>query len=634
MKVFLCLLSLFAFLSAQTNQMNIDGKPEKSSSEMVGVRDDNGRICAMIKVVSDMDGFSYDSYNGVVKVDDKPGEDRVYLQPDERVLEIYRNGFEPLKLILSEIGIQLKSKEVWTLRISGEDKLNQLPVVLLSRPEGAHVFIDGKDKGISEKQDLSSGTHNIRLVKQGYEPIIKTIQVDKNNTLFKYDLKKIEDVLVQITSVPSGATVYIDNVKFGTTPLADFYPSGKYPIRIEYDWYVTYEDFIEINSPESKKNYIMSKDFGSLTVNSSPKSGLDIYVNGQLFKYKTPHTFNRLKPGTYQINARSQYYETEMQTIEIKRGVDQKINLTSSGNFAILNIKTDPGVLIYLNNERITNFKDIRLEPSVVKVRAERPPKGKPVEKRIVLKKGDNRDIEIRPEIASGTIQVAVVPFDANITLKGDAGEIFTSGKSKVFKNIPVGVYDITIKKQGFLPQTETVVLSENKTIKRNYHLDASNSGASSSYVSPGKSAQTSGGVHPVFMSMVMPGWGQVHYDHKRGYLYMVSFIGAAAWYFTAYSAHSSNMNDYNVAKTDFELYPSYENLLTVNENLGKAKESYDTGKKALYIMGGVYAVNLLDAMIFSSTQKTSKTYSVKPRIKRYGSDATADFLFGLTINW
>jgi len=28
-----------------------------------------------------MDGFSYDSYNGVVKVDDQPGKNMVYLQP-------------------------------------------------------------------------------------------------------------------------------------------------------------------------------------------------------------------------------------------------------------------------------------------------------------------------------------------------------------------------------------------------------------------------------------------------------------------------------------------------------------------------------------------------------------------------
>lgn len=633
MKIFLSLLFLFAFLSAQTNQMNIDGKPEKSSTEMVGVRDDNGRICAMIKIVSDMDGFSYDSYNGVVKVDDKPGEDLVYLQPNERVLEIFKSGFEPLKIILSEYGIQLKERDVWQIKISGEDKMNQLPVVIITRPEGSRVFIDGKNKGLAEKHTLSRGAHSIRLIKQGYEPVAETIQVDKNNTLFKYNLKEIEDVPIQITSVPSGATVYIDNVKFGTTPLSDFYPSGKYPIRIENDWYVTYDDFIDIKAPQTPKEFTLREDFGSLTVTSAPQSGLDIYVNGQLFKYKTPHTFNRLKPGIYRIKARSQYYKTAEQSIEIKRGADQKIDLVSSGNFAILSIKTDPGVLIYLNNKKITNFKDIRLEPSIVKVRAERPPKGKPVEKRVILKKNDNITVDISPEIATGTIQVAVVPFDANVNLKGDAGEFYSSNKSKAFKNIPVGMYDLTVKKNGYETQTAKLILNENETIKRNIRLQPGSSVALSS--SKGGSASSSGG-NAFVKSLFIPGMGQISNGHKRGWFYTLATLGAAGWYYSAYSAHSENMDAYNSTKDIFESSQTVENALAVNKAVEKTDESYQKGMNALYALGGVYAINLLDALLFSSKKET-KNYSIKPHINSSRAIVVKNIeslQFGLIVNW
>lgn len=113
-------LSLFAIsISAETSKMQIVGKPEKSKSEIVAVRNANGRFCAAIQVISDMEGFSYDSYNGVVRIDDNPGKDMVYLSPDERVLEIYKTGYEPLKIILYEIGIILKGKDVWMLKISG-----------------------------------------------------------------------------------------------------------------------------------------------------------------------------------------------------------------------------------------------------------------------------------------------------------------------------------------------------------------------------------------------------------------------------------------------------------------------------------------------------------------------------------
>jgi len=80
--VILCIILFSSFLfSQELSKMQIVGTPEKSSSELVGVRDANGRFCAAIQVISDMDGFSYDSYNGVVKVDDQPGKNMVYLQP-------------------------------------------------------------------------------------------------------------------------------------------------------------------------------------------------------------------------------------------------------------------------------------------------------------------------------------------------------------------------------------------------------------------------------------------------------------------------------------------------------------------------------------------------------------------------
>ncbi len=267
---FVFFLSVLPLPAQQLAKMQIVGKPEKSATEIVAVRDANGRYCAAVQVISDMDGFRYDSYNGVVKVDDQPGKDMVYLQPDERVLEIFKSGYEPMKIILSEIGIQLKPKEVWKIKLAGEKSLSRIPSVFITRPEGARIYIDGEDKGITKKVTLSKGTHTIRLTKSGYEPVLKTIQVDEENTLFEYTLKEIEDVPLQITTEPTAATVFIDNLKFGQTPLSDFYPSGKYPVRVEKEWYVTYEDFIEINAPNTKQNYKLRADFGSLTVTSAP----------------------------------------------------------------------------------------------------------------------------------------------------------------------------------------------------------------------------------------------------------------------------------------------------------------------------------------------------------------------------
>ena len=88
MNFFLLLFLLMSTSYAQTAKMSVLGTPQKSSSEIVAVRDANGRYAAAIQVISDMDGFSYQANNGVIKVDDRAGEDMVYLSPDERVLKI------------------------------------------------------------------------------------------------------------------------------------------------------------------------------------------------------------------------------------------------------------------------------------------------------------------------------------------------------------------------------------------------------------------------------------------------------------------------------------------------------------------------------------------------------------------
>ena len=111
-KIFLFLLIVLIALPAfpqQLKKMQIIGKPQKmQDGEMIVRKDANGRFCAAIKFVSDMDGFSYDSWDGIVgDIINKPGQDIVFVTPTERVLEVFKIGYEPLKIILSDQGITL-----------------------------------------------------------------------------------------------------------------------------------------------------------------------------------------------------------------------------------------------------------------------------------------------------------------------------------------------------------------------------------------------------------------------------------------------------------------------------------------------------------------------------------------------
>ncbi len=401
-KVMFLLLYLGFFISAhaQLAQMSIVGKPQKLESEIIGRRDVNGRFCAAIKVLSDMEGFTYDSYNGIVgDVDHQAGMDIVYLQPDERVLQIFHTGYEPLKIILSEVGIRLKPKEMWVIRIKGAPKkADMLPVSIVVKPADASIFIDGKDAGKGPTFNLTPGKHQLRITKTHYKPVAQEITVDEKHVLFNFSLEEQEDIPVQIEGEPAGAMVYIDGLEFGVTPLAGFYPPGQYLLKIEKKGYIPLEETIRIAEPSFHKTYRLQENVGYLTIN------------------------------------------------------------------------TDPKAKVYINDRLETRRQRIKLPPMIARVKVVLP-KADVLEKQVAIKKDQTVTLDLFPKVPTGTVRVAVVPFDAKVELKGDAGEYFTATGMKVFKNIPVGRYEITVTKNGYQSVTETFTLTPGQKVSKSVKL-------------------------------------------------------------------------------------------------------------------------------------------------------------------
>jgi len=400
--LFLLMISLFPLTYGQeTKEMKIVGKPKKlDTGEMVARRDGNGNYCAAIQVISGMDGFSYDSYDGIVgQIDDNPGKDMVYLTSTERVLEVFKSGYKPLKIILSEYGISLKPKEVWQIEIAGDELADVLPVIFRFTPADATLIIDGKPAGTAQTQNLALGKHIIKLVKDSYQTIEKDITVDENNVFFEYKMVKQPDAGLQIETVPEGATVYLDGIKLGESPIAAFYKPGTYPIRITKEGYISIENQnLEVVLPQTRKSYTLEENVGYLTVN------------------------------------------------------------------------TNPGATVYFNEEKITNPKNVKLAPQLVKIKVTMP-KAETLEQQVVLKRNEKQVLEMFSDVQTGTLQIAVTPFDAKIELTGDAGEKYSAEGMKIFEEIPVGTYTIKVSAAGYTASTETATVKQIETVKKTINL-------------------------------------------------------------------------------------------------------------------------------------------------------------------
>ena len=396
-KLLLSLLTVFILFPAfpqQLKQMHIIGNPKKLTDEGVAKLDANGEYAAAIQIITDIEGLDYDSNDGIVAdVDRWPGKDMVYVTHRERALYVFKQGYEQLKIYLTDHGIILKPQEVWQIKIAGDEKAETLLVVIRFTPEDAQLFIDGNEMQISPTYSLEVGEHQVKIIKDGYQILDEKISVNQNNVLFEYQLERIKDAALQITTEPEGATVFIDGIKMGETPVAAFYPPGTYPIRIVKEGYVAIEnETIEITVPNTRKDYRLDENVGWLTVN------------------------------------------------------------------------THENATVYFNGEVVENPDRVKLTPQLVKVKVTQP-KADDLEQQVLLKKDDDVVLDMYPVVKTGTIQVAVTPFDAKVELTGDAGEYFTSEGMKVFEDVPVGNYTIRLSAKNHGTITHSLTLKNDSVI-------------------------------------------------------------------------------------------------------------------------------------------------------------------------
>jgi hypothetical protein len=121
-----------------------------------------------------------------------------------------------------------------------------------STPSGAAVFLNGDFKGNTpvddtlDINDLAPGTYTITLTRAGYVDYTKSVDVvaggkTQVSALLQPSGQAPTTATAQISSTPSGAEVYVDNVFVGLTPLtfSNVVP-GQYSIDIRLAGYNTF----------------------------------------------------------------------------------------------------------------------------------------------------------------------------------------------------------------------------------------------------------------------------------------------------------------------------------------------------------------------------------------------------------
>jgi len=236
---FKSILTFVAFLLLSADAFPAKFKVEsfyKDESDLAARRferqDINGESCAMVKISTDLQKLNFQSGFGIVgDVIYKKGQYWVYLSPGEQRLSFYKTGFVRLNY---NIPIPIHSLDVYHMVLTATDMESEvLPVTFIVKPSGAELMVDQKSVKNEAPVRLSVGKHFFTASLNDYHPITDSIIVNEKNVLFSYEMKKIQPILVKVTSQPEGADFFSGQCQNGNNSAFILSETRKIPGKSE-----------------------------------------------------------------------------------------------------------------------------------------------------------------------------------------------------------------------------------------------------------------------------------------------------------------------------------------------------------------------------------------------------------------
>lgn len=313
----------------------------------------NDEPCALIKIVTNIQGMQFDSNLGIVDMVRQEDEGYwLYVPPKERRIRLMASGYLPLDLSLPEPAVESRVYNLVVTSIGVAGNIELIPVNFIVDGHDDTVLIIGEETyPIDQTLQLEKGIYDIRIEKPGYRPISTQIEVTETNTLFRYQLEGIMEETVTIRSNPPGATVYINNVKRnGETPFQEFLFPGSYTLKLSLSEYNDLETRIMVQENENNEFIFELQRFAGTLVLSVEPSDARVSINQRNY---TGQKEIQLAPGTYRLLVEKDGYSPKEERFVIEQGgrIEQNIRLIPQTG-ALRFVSPNPDARFKLTSQR------------------------------------------------------------------------------------------------------------------------------------------------------------------------------------------------------------------------------------------------------------------------------------------
>jgi hypothetical protein len=463
-RLIISLLALASLLFPQENelpQLRLLEKPRLLSSERVGSSHTYGnrQIAAMLKIVSDMEGFAYVANNGIIGVDRLPGVDRVYVTAEERILRVYKTGFDEFLIVLLDEGVSLREGQVWELKITGDRK--PVNVTILTQPADAEKILDGENLGSGESFKIVPGEHELRIRKEGYRGETRRITVTEDQTLFRdIALKQIDVTAVTITTIPDGASVYLNGVLRGQSYWSDFLFPESYELKIVKPGYLDIVENVTIKEDvQNDLRYTLTRNIAFLNVSVQP-------ADAQILIENQPYAAGRIEllPGEHQISVMKSGYLSQSETVNLTLGESIEKSYTLVKNTGFLSVKIEPAdAELFINKRSYGQQRSIELAPGSYRLEWQHPHYFE-VSDNIQVSRGESTHKNYSLKMKSGSLQFKVQPNNASVLMNDAAGKQYERWNGlKLLNQVPVGKYSLQVSHPDYLPDTKSILIEHEK---------------------------------------------------------------------------------------------------------------------------------------------------------------------------
>ena len=469
--LFFILIFPFVLNASNLSKMYIEGNGKRLRNAIVpqDTLDANGLQASMIRIITDMKGsLKFDSNRGIIGSKVKPGQTDIYLSKHTRQIKIFKEGFEPLEVILSDFGVVLEEGAVFELKLVTDKKKD---IVIISEPSDVEKIIDGKSIGKAKSLKLPFGKHTLTLKKEGYRTKHIKIEIDDTTTLLQgeqFKLEEIEPTVLKIDSYPQGAKVFINDKEEGQTPYTSFKFPAVYKLRITKNGYVPIEKEIEIKDDQNTFFYNLIKNASYINLKVVP-SDATVLIDGKDYTNKSNI---EIAPGKHTISVTKNLYFPFKKEIDLKVGetlIPNPLEINLKKNASYINLKVAPyNATVLIDGKNYTNRRDIEVSPGKHTISVTKN-SYLAFTKEIDLKLGETlipNPLEINLTKNTGVINLTINPSDAKVFVNN-----IEQNKIDNRLELAPATYKIEVKKQGYDSASKVISLKLKDEIDLNFTL-------------------------------------------------------------------------------------------------------------------------------------------------------------------